>query len=148
MSETLEGHLERIVYFNEDNHYTVARLKVRRDPDLVTVVGQLAGITPGEVLKLWKSWETHPKYGRQFRATRYTVSLPAHIHGIEKYLGSGLIKGIGPEMAKRLVERFGARSLEVIEHSPEDLLDVEGIGEKRLQMILKAWEDQREIRNV
>ena len=148
MSETLEGHLERIVYFNEHNHYTVARLKVRRDPDLVTVVGQLAGITPGEVLKLWGTWETHPKYGRQFRATEYTVSLPAHIHGIEKYLGSGLIKGIGPEMAKRLVERFGARSLEVIEHSPEDLLGVEGIGEKRLEMILKAWEDQREIRDV
>ncbi|MBW2116082.1 MAG: ATP-dependent RecD-like DNA helicase, partial [Deltaproteobacteria bacterium] len=109
MSETLEGHLERIVYFNEENHYTVARLKVRGNPELVTVVGQLAGIAPGEVLKLWGSWEIHPKYGQQFKANGYSVSLPAKMDGIEKYLGSGLIKGIGPEMAKRLVERFGTK---------------------------------------
>jgi len=148
MSETLEGHLERIVYFNEHNHYTVAKLNVRGNPELVTVVGQLAGIAPGQVLKLSGAWETHPKYGQQFKAIGYSVSLPAQIHGIEKYLGSGLIKGIGPEMAKRLVERFGAKALEVIERSPDDLLDVEGIGEKRLQMILRAWEDQRDIRDV
>ncbi len=148
MSETLKGHLERIVYFNEHNHYTVAKLNVMGNPELVTVVGQLAGIAPGQVLKLSGAWETHPKYGQQFKAIGYSVSLPAQIHGIEKYLGSGLIKGIGPEMAKRLVERFGAKALEVIERSPDDLLDVEGIGEKRLQMILRAWEDQRDIRDV
>ncbi|MBW1740318.1 MAG: ATP-dependent RecD-like DNA helicase [Deltaproteobacteria bacterium] len=148
MTKTLEGHLERIVYHNEDNHYTVAKLKVRGNPELVTVVGQLTGITLGEVLRLWGDWETHPKYGQQFKATGYRVSLPAQIHGIQKYLGSGLIKGIGPEMAKRLVERFGTKTLEVIEHSPDDLLGVKGIGEKRLQMILKAWEGQREIRDV
>jgi exodeoxyribonuclease V alpha subunit len=148
MSETIEGHLERIVYLNEHNHYTVAKLKVRGNPDLVTVVGHLAGITPGQVLKLSGAWETHPKYGQQFRTAGYTVSLPAQIHGIEKYLGSGLIKGIGPEMAKRLVERFGSKALEVIERSPDDLLSVEGIGEKRLQMILNAWEDQSDIRDV
>jgi exodeoxyribonuclease V alpha subunit len=148
MPETLQGHLERIVYFNEENHYTVARLKVKGNPEPVTVVGQLAGITPGEVLKLCGDWENHPKYGQQFKATSYTVSLPAQIHGIEKYLGSGLIKGIGPAMAKQLVDRFGAKTLQVIEHSPNKLLGVAGIGEKRLQMILKAWEDQREIRDV
>jgi exodeoxyribonuclease V alpha subunit len=148
MSETLEGHLERIVYFNEHNHYTVAKLKVTGNPELVTVVGGLAGITPGQVLKLSGVWENHPKYGQQFKAIGYSVSLPAQIHGIEKYLGSGLIKGIGPEMAKRLVERFGTKALEVIERSPDDLLDVEGIGEKRLQMILRAWEDQKEVRDV
>ncbi|MBW1675585.1 MAG: ATP-dependent RecD-like DNA helicase [Deltaproteobacteria bacterium] len=148
MSETLEGHLERIVYFNEENHYTVARLKVRGNPELVTVVGQLAGIAPGEVLKLWGSWEIHPKYGQQFKANGYSVSLPAKMDGIEKYLGSGLIKGIGPAMAKQLVDRFREKTLQVIERSPNKLLGVEGIGEKRLQMILKAWEDQREVRDV
>ncbi|MCK4487323.1 MAG: AAA family ATPase, partial [Desulfobacterales bacterium] len=148
MSETIEGHLERIVYFNEENHYTVARLKVRGNPELVTVVGQLAGIAPGEVLKLWGSWEIHPKYGQQFKANGYTVSLPAKIDGIEKYLGSGLIKGIGPAMAKQLVDRFREKTLQVIERFPNKLLGVEGIGEKRLQMILKAWEDQREVRDV
>ncbi|MBW2329920.1 MAG: hypothetical protein JRF30_03085 [Deltaproteobacteria bacterium] len=148
MSETLEGHLERIVYFNEENHYTVARLKVRGNPELVTVVGQLAGIAPGEVLKLGGSWEIHPKYGQQFKANSYSVSLPAKMDGIEKYLGSGLIKGIGPAMAKQLVDRFREKTLQVIERSPNKLLGVEGIGEKRLQMILKAWEDQREVRDV
>jgi exodeoxyribonuclease V alpha subunit len=148
MSETIEGHLERIVYFNEENYYTVARLKVRGNPELVTVVGQLAGIAPGEVLKLWGSWEIHPKYGRQFKANGYSVSLPAKIDGIEKYLGSGLIKGIGPAMAKQLVGRFREKTLQVIERSPNKLLGVGGIGEKRLQMILKAWEDQREVRDV
>ncbi len=148
MSEALKGHLERIVYSNEHNNYTVAKLKVRGNPETVTVVGQLAGIAPGQVLKLSGDWETHPKYGRQFKAAGYSVGLPAEIHGIEKYLGSGLIKGIGPEMAKRLVERFGIKALDVIERSPDDLLGVEGIGEKRLQMIIRAWEDQREIRDV
>ncbi len=148
MSEALEGQLERIVYCNEHNNYTVAKLKVRGNPELVTVVGQLAGITPGQVLKLSGDWEAHPKYGQQFKVTGYSIGLPAQIHGIEKYLGSGLIKGIGPEMAKRLVEHFGTKALDVIERSPDDLLGVEGIGEKRLQMILRAWEDQREIRDV
>jgi exodeoxyribonuclease V alpha subunit len=148
MSEALEGQLERIVYLNEHNNYTVAKLKVRGNPELVTVVGQLAGITPGQVLKLSGDWEAHPKYGQQFKATGCSIGLPAQIHGIEKYLGSGLIKGIGPEIAKRLVEHFGTKALDVIERSPDDLLGVEGIGEKRLQMILRAWEDQREIRDV
>ena len=148
MSEALEGQLERIVYLNKHNNYTVAKLKVRGNPELVTVVGQLTGITPGQVLKLSGDWEAHPKYGQQFKATGYSIGLPAQTHGIEKYLGSGLIKGIGPEMAKRLVKRFGTKALDVIERSPDDLLGVEGIGEKRLQMILRAWEDQREIRDV
>ncbi len=148
MSETIEGQLERIVYFNEHNNYTVAKLKVGGNPELVTVVGQLTGITPGQVLKLSGDWEAHPKYGQQFKATGCSIGLPAQTHGIEKYLGSGLIKGIGPEMAKRLVKRFGTKALDVIERSPDDLLGVEGIGEKRLQMILRAWEDQREIRDV
>lgn len=148
MSETLEGQLDRIVYFNDDSLYTVARLKVKGNPDLVTVVGQLGEVSPGEVLELSGVWETHPKYGQQFKASACSVSLPAKVHGIEKYLGSGLIRGIGPQMAKRLVKRFGDKTLEVIEHRPEKLMGIEGIGKKRLEMIRKAWEDQREIRDV
>jgi len=148
MPETLEGQLERIVYFNEQNHYTVAKLKVRGNPELVTVVGQLAGITQGQGLELSGSWENHPKYGQQFKATSHSVSLPAHVYGIKKYLGSGMIKGIGPAMAQRLVDRFGEKTLQVIEHSPNKLLEVEGIGEKRLQVIRQTWESQREIRDV
>ena len=148
MSENLEGQVERIVYSSDDTLYAVAKLKVRGIPDVVTVVGQLAGINPGEVLTVSGKWEIHPKYGQQFKATGYRVSRPAQVQGIQKYLGSGLIRGIGPETAKRLVQRFGAKTLEVIEHSAENLLDVEGIGEKRLEMIRRAWEDQREVRDV
>lgn len=148
MSETLEGQLERIVYASEYNHYTVAKLKVRENPELITVVGQLAGVIPGQQLTLSGDWETHPKYGHQFKATSYSVRLPAQIHGIQKYLGSGLIRGIGPGLAQRLVDRFGEKTLQVIERSPNKLLKVEGIGEKRLQVIREAWDGQKEIRDV
>jgi len=148
MSETLEGQLERIVYGNDETLYTVAKLKVKGLRDLVTVVGKLTGINPGEVLKLSGAWEIHPKYGQQFKVSRWNVSFPSKVQGIEKYLGSGLIPGIGPEMAKRLVGRFGDKTLEVMEHRLEAFLDVPGIGEKRLEMIRKAWEDQKEVRDV
>ena len=148
MSETIEGLLERIVFSSEHNHYTVAKLKIRGNPELVTIVGELAGITPGQELKLSGVWETHPKYGRQFRATNYSVSLPAQIHGIQKYLGSGLIRGIGQKMAERIVDRFGEKTLQVIERSPKKLLQVKGIGEKTLKTICTAWEAQKEVRDV
>lgn len=148
MSETLEGQLERVVYFNDESLYTVAKLKVRGLRELVTVVGKLAGIAPGEVLKLSGAWEMHPKYGQQFKVSRWSVSVPSKVQGIEKYLGSGLIRGIGPEMAKRLVARFGDKTLEVLEHRLEAFLDVPGIGQKRLEMIRKAWEDQKGVRDV
>lgn len=148
MCQPLEGYLERIVYFNDSNDYTVAKLKVDGEPDLVTVVGRLSGIAPGQLLKLSGAWENHPRYGRQFNATGHSISLPANVQGIQKYLGSGLIPGIGPEIAKRLVDRFGEKTLQVIEESPDKLLEVEGIGEKRLQTVCRAWEDQRDIRDV
>ncbi len=148
MSETLEGQLEQVVYCNEESLYAVAKLKVGGLLEPVTVVGKLAGIAPGEVLKLWGTWEVHPKYGQQFRVSDCSVSIPAKADGIEKYLASGLIRGIGPEMARRLVGQFGEKTLRVIEQRPEELLNVEGIGERRLEMIRKAWEDQREVRDV
>ncbi|MDY6955235.1 MAG: ATP-dependent RecD-like DNA helicase, partial [Thermodesulfobacteriota bacterium] len=148
MSETLEGQLERVVYSNEASLYTVAKLKVEGAVEPVTVVGKLGGLSPGEVLRLSGSWEVHPKYGQQFRVSDCSVRYPAKAEDIEKYLGSGLIRGIGPEMASRLVGQFGEKTLEVLEDRPEDLLRVQGIGEKRLEMIRKAWEDQREVRDV
>jgi exodeoxyribonuclease V alpha subunit len=112
------------------------------------VVGQLAGIIPGQELELSGDWEIHPKYGQQFKASSFNVRMPAQTHGIQKYLGSGMIRGIGPALAQRLVDRFGEKTLEVIERSPKKLLKVEGIGDKRLRDIRQAWDGQRDVRDV
>ena len=148
MHTELQGQLERVTYFNESNHYTIARLKVQGRSDLVTIVGNLVSVTPGEVLRLQGTWERHPRYGEQFKIISYESVLPATIKGIERYLGSGLIKGIGPVMAKRLVEKFGQDTLAVIETKTERLAEVEGIGTKRIGMIKKAWDEQKEVRDV
>jgi len=144
----LQGQLERITYHNEENHYTIARLKVKGQRDLVTIVGCLVSITPGEVLRLKGEWASHLKYGRQFKVVSYETVTPATVKGIERYLGSGLIKGIGPVMAKRLVNKFGIETLDIIEKNSERLKEVEGIGEKRIDMISTAWAGQKEIRDV
>jgi exodeoxyribonuclease V alpha subunit len=148
MPEVLQGQIERITYTNEENGYTIAKLKVYGRSDLVTVVGPLMAPTAGEILSLRGRWVTHPKYGEQFQVEAFEIKVPATVHGIQKYLGSGLIKGIGPVMAKRLVKRFGKETLEVIEGAPAKLLSVDGIGEKRVEMITAAWEEQKEIREV
>lgn len=145
---TLEGVLERIVFTNEENAWTVARLTVQGNRDLVTAVGNLLGVQPGENLRLTGAWINDPKYGRQFRVSSYATVVPATVGGIEKYLGSGLIPGIGKVMASRLVTAFGLETLDVIENRPERLVEVEGIGPKRRKEILRAWEEQREIKEV
>src|SRR6266536_3914127 len=137
-SSTLEAVLERIAYANEETGYTVARVAVRRFSDLVTVVGPLLGALPGESLRLEGRWTSHPQYGRQFQVDRYTTVLPATIQGIGRYLGSGLIKGIGPKLADRIVDRFGIETLEVIEEQAERLVEVPGLGPKRTAMIAAA----------
>jgi len=144
----LQGLLERITYHNEENHYTIAKMKVTGQRGLVTIVGSLISVTPGEVLRLKGSWETHHKYGEQFKVVSYETVTPATVKGIERYLGSGLIKGIGPVMAKRLVNKFGIGTLDIIEKSVERLGEVEGIGEKRIDMISTAWAEQKEVREV
>jgi len=144
----LQGQLERITYRNEENHYTIAKLKVKGQRDLVTIVGSLVSITPGEVLRLKGDWDSHPKYGAQFKVVSYETVTPATVKGIERYLGSGLIKGIGPVMAKRLVNKFGLETLEIIEKEIGRLKEVEGIGEKRIDMISAAWAEQKEVRDV
>ncbi|HEV7503780.1 MAG TPA: ATP-dependent RecD-like DNA helicase [Thermoanaerobaculia bacterium] len=147
-SATVEGVLERIVFSNEENAWTVARLTVAGQRDLVTAVGNLLGVQPGENLRLTGAWIQDPKYGKQFKVASYATVTPATVGGIEKYLGSGLIRGIGKVMASRLVATFGMETLDVIENRPDRLVEVEGIGPKRSRDILRAWEEQREIKEV
>ncbi|MFY1635580.1 ATP-dependent RecD-like DNA helicase [Solwaraspora sp. WMMB335] len=145
----LEAVLERITYANEETGYTIARVATDRSGnDLLTVVGSLLGVQPGESLRLVGRWGSHPKYGRQFEVHSYTTVLPATIQGIERYLGSGLIKGIGPKMAGRIVAHFGADTLRVIEEEPGRLIEVPGLGPKRTAMIGDAWAEQQAIKEV
>jgi exodeoxyribonuclease V alpha subunit len=145
---TLEAVLERITYANQETGYTVARVATGRSSDLITVVGPLLGAQPGESLRLRGRWRSHPQYGRQFEVEAYETVLPATIQGIRRYLGSGLIKGIGPRMAERIVEHFGQATLVVIEQEPGRLVEVPGLGPKRTRMITTAWEEQRAIKEV
>ncbi|MEV4680205.1 SF1B family DNA helicase RecD2 [Streptomyces kurssanovii] len=144
----LEGVLERITYANEENGYTVARVDTGRGGDLLTVVGSLLGAQVGESLRMEGRWGSHPQYGKQFTVENYTTVLPATIQGIRRYLGSGLIKGIGPKIAERIVDHFGTDTLDVIEKEPKRLIEVPGLGPKRTKMIGVAWEEQKAIKEV
>ncbi len=148
MFTEIKGQIERITFYNEENGYTIAKMKAGGRHDLVTVVGNLLSVSAGEVLKLKGQGKNHPKFGEQFEVASYESIVPATVKGIEKYLGSGLIKGIGPVMARRLVAKFGLETLNVIEVETARLSEVDGIGEKRIDMIRKAWDDQKEIRDV
>ncbi len=148
MLTNLQGQIERITYTNEENGFTIARVKVYGTRDLVTVVGNLIDPVPGESINMKGEWAKHPRYGEQFKIISYKTSVPASVYGIQKYLGSGLIKGIGPVMAKRIVKKFGKQTLQTIEDEIDRLTEVDGIGKKRIGMIKRAWEDQKEIRNV
>ncbi|MFC9581746.1 ATP-dependent RecD-like DNA helicase [Streptomyces yangpuensis] len=145
----VEGVLERITYANEESGYTVARVDTGRGSgDLLTVVGSLLGAQPGESLRMEGRWGSHPQYGKQFTVENYRTVLPATIQGIRRYLGSGLIKGIGPRIADRIVEHFGTDTLDVIEAEPKRLVEVPGLGPKRTKLIGAAWEEQKAIKEV
>ncbi|QUH03166.1 ATP-dependent RecD-like DNA helicase [Saccharopolyspora erythraea] len=144
----LEGTLERITFANEETGYTVARVDTGRGGDLVTVVGALLGAQPGEALRMRGRWGSHPQYGRQFHVDDYATVLPATVQGIRRYLGSGLIKGIGPRLAEKIVEHFGTAALEVIEQEPQRLIEVPKLGPKRTRLIAEAWEEQKAIKEV
>ncbi len=130
-NESLSGVVERLTYHSPESGYTVARLKTPRVSELITIVGNFANIQAGQTLQLKGTWGEHPKYGSQFQVVDYKESLPATITGIEKYLGSGLIKGVGPVTAKRIVAHFGLETLDVIEHHIERLIEVPGIAKKK-----------------
>lgn len=142
------GYIERITFQSAENGYTVVQLKRPKVTDLVCVVGFMPDIQPGETIRCQGQWKQHLAYGRQFEVTKHRVEAPADIIGIKKYLGSGLIKGIGPIYAARIVERFGVDTLNIIDQHPEKLLEVQGLGGKRLDKIKQCWSEQKSIREV
>jgi exodeoxyribonuclease V alpha subunit len=145
---SLEGVLERITYVSEESGWSVVRLQVPGKQDLVTAVGNLLGVQPGESLRLTGRWAHDRKYGEQFRVESYLTVQPATLVGLEKYLGSGMVRGMGKVMASRLVKRFGMETLDVIEHQPWRLTHVKGIGPKRKERILAAWSEHKAIKEV
>ena len=144
----LDGVLERVTFANPETGYTIARIDAGRGPDLITVVGPLLGAQVGESLRMRGRWTSHPKYGKQFEVHSYTTVLPATTQGIQRYLGSGLIKGIGPVMAERMVAHFGVDIMHVIEDAPGRLIEVDGLGPKRTAKITAAWAEQKAIKEV
>ena len=140
--------VERLTYHSEESGYTVARLKAPRTSELITITGNFATIQAGQTLQLQGTWKEHPKFGPQFQVTQYRETKPATITGIEKYLGSGLIKGVGPVTAKRIVLHFGLETLDIIEHQIDRLVEVPGIAQKRVKLIQAAWVTQKAIKEV
>ena len=146
--EHLRCVVERITYQNADNGYTVLKCAVKNYSDLVTVVGTMPDTHVGSVLSLEGIWKMDARYGRQFSVEKFEETLPATVYGIEKYLGSGLVKGVGPKFAKRIVEKFGKDTLNIIEDTPDKLLTVQGIGKVRVDRIKTSWQEQKEIKNI
>ena len=146
--ETITGVVERLTFYSEESGYTVARLTRSSIKDLTTIVGSFANIQPGQTLQLTGFWREHPQYGSQFQVINYKETKPATLTGIEKYLGSGLIKGVGPVTAKRIVAHFGVETLEIIENQIDRLIEVNGIAKKRIKLIKNAWETQKAIKEV
>ncbi len=140
--------VERITYQSPETGYSVLKCAVKNYNDLVTVVGNLVDANVGSVLLIDGNWKVDTKYGRQFLAESWEETMPATVFGIEKYLGSGLIKGVGPKFAKKIVQQFGTDTLEIIETDVQRLLEVPGIGKKRVDKIAESWERQKEIKNV
>jgi len=159
--DSLSGAVERITFYNPENGYTVLRLRPEhpRGSDsmhvqsvsregLITVVGNLPELTPGEHLRLEGRWDKHPKHGSQFKAEVCEQTLPATVAGIQSYLGSGMVKGIGPKLAERIVGRFKENTFDIVEQQPERLLEVPGIGIDRLQKIAVAWQEQKQVKEI
>ena len=140
--------IEHITYQNQENGWSVMKVKVKGYDNLVTLTGSLLDVPVGSVLLVDGDWRVDPKYGQQFVAQSWTEVMPATIYGIEKYLGSGLIKGIGPVYAKAIVSRFGLETIEVIENDIERLLEVPRLGRKRMEKIRESWERQKDIKEV
>ena len=140
--------VERITYQNAENGYTVLKCRAKGFQDPVTAVGNMPEVHVGSVLRLGGEWRVDAKYGRQFSVRQFEETLPATAYGIEKYLGSGLVRGIGPKFAHRIVQQFGTETLDVIEEAPERLLEVSGIGKVRVDRIRRSWQEQKEIRNI
>ncbi len=144
---SVEGTVERIIYENADTGFLVGRLR-RNEGELISFVGRFLAVSPGDTMRLWGHWQDDPRFGRQLRVARFETVLPSTIEAMERYLGSGLIQGVGEELAHRIVKAFGTDTLRVIEEEPEKLRKVRGIGKKRAAQIRQAWEAQRAIQSI
>ncbi len=145
----IQGVLDRITFQNEENGYTVARLlNASKEKELITIVGFLSGAPVGSTLSLSGTWVRDSRYGKQFKLENYQIVKPNTLNGIERYLGSGLIKGIGPAYAARIVERFGLKTLDILENDPDRLREVAGLGRTRVERFKKAWQEQKEIHRI
>jgi len=147
-SERLQGSVERVTFHSEESGFCVLRVKAKGQRELVTLVGTAAVIAPGEYVESEGAWVNDRQHGLQFKAQRLRVVPPTTLEGIEKYLGSGMVKGIGPHFARRLVRAFGEQVFEVIEHHPERLLELDGIGPKRKERVTTAWAEQKAVREI
>lgn len=146
--EQIFGYIERITFYNPENGFTVARLKQPKKNDLTTIVGIIPGVKPGESVRLIGRWKNNPTHGLQFEVKECYIEAPNDVIGIQKYLESGMVRGIGPIYAERIVKKFKEKTLDVIDQTPELLLDVPGIGEKRIEKIKKCWQEQKSIREI
>lgn len=146
--ETLDGVVDKITYVNEENGYTVARLKAPRQKQLVTFAGYLPAINVGEGVRLEGRWVTHTQYGRQFTVARYQPAAPGTVAALKKYLGSGLLKGVGPVMAEHIVNAFGLETLDVLDNDPERLAKVPGLGKRKALSIAEAWAERRALKEL
>src|SRR5437660_973576 len=145
--QELSGTIEKIIYQNKENGFTVLTLIAPKNQS-TTVCGTLSTLQPGQEVTFKGAWISHPKFGRQFQADSVSAALPTTVVGLKKYLGSGMIKGIGKVYAEKLVAAFGAQTLTIIDQHPERLHTVSGIGPKRIASIVQSWKDQKEISNV
>jgi len=143
----LSGTIESIVFYNPDNGYTVCRF-LSEDGKLLTIVGNFPPLSPGETIKIKGKWELNPKFGRQIHVENYIPVLPSSVKGIEKFLSSGMIKGIGPVLAKRIVRKFGTETIDVLSSSPEKIKQVEGVGSAKLKEIKLSWHEHKDIREL
>ena len=146
--QTLCGSIERIVYTNKENGFSVLRFQEENNKNLVTAVGSLSGISPGQPLKISGQWVKNQQYGNQFQIKNYSPIEPTTTNSMEKYLGSGLIKGIGPVTAKEIIKAFGTEAFSIIENYPERLSEANGIGPKKAETIKKAWVEQKEVKEI
>jgi exodeoxyribonuclease V alpha subunit len=146
--DTIEGYIEEIVFSNQENGFTVAKLQQKNRSDCTTIVGSMPLVKPGETLKCQGNWKTHPSFGKQLEVLSYEVQSPADLIGIQKYLESGLIKGIGPVFAKKIVSKFGLQTLNVLDNDPHELEKIPGFGPKKIEKIALCWKEQKTIRQV
>lgn len=146
--ERLSGSVERVTFHSEESGFCVLRAKVKGQRELITVIGSAASITPGEYIECIGVWHNDRTHGLQFKANQLKVVPPSTLEGIEKYLGSGMVKGIGPHFAKVLVKAFKENVFTVIETEPEKLLTLPGIGKKRMEKVTGAWAEQKFIREI